>query len=137
MSACIFCAIVAGDAPAHRVYEDQTTLAFLDIMPFTRGHTLVIPKAHSDDVWDVDEDTAAAVMRSGHRVAALLRETLAPDGMNLLQATRAVAFQTVFHLHLHVIPRWEGDTMAVPPWPKPRRDRDELEALRERILAGA
>lgn len=129
MRSCPFCAIVDGDAPAHVVDEDAGTLAFLDIAPFTKGHTLVIPKQHTDDLWSADVDTAAALMRTAHRVAARMREVFAPDGVNLLQATRAIAFQTVFHLHVHVIPRYAGDGVSVPPWPKPAADRSVLTDL--------
>ncbi len=133
MQGCIFCSIVTGEAPAHVIWEDDHTLAFLDIAPFAPGHTLVIPKAHTEDFWSVDEDSAAALMRSAHRVADRLRTKLEPEGMNLLQATKAVAFQTVFHLHLHVIPRWSHDTMAPPPWPKPVASRLELADMANRI----
>ena len=134
---CVFCSIVAGTAPAHIVHETSETLTFLDIAPFTRGHTLVIPKRHTDDFWSMDEDEAAAVMRSAHQVADLLRTRLDPDGMNLLQATRAPAFQTVFHMHLHVLPRWVGDTMTLPPWPKAPADPTELAALATQIRTGS
>jgi histidine triad (HIT) family protein len=132
---CVFCAIAAGRAPAQVVDEDADTMAFLDIAPFTPGHTLVIPKRHTDDFWSVDAGTAAAVMRTAHRVADRMRAALDPDGLNLLQATRAVAFQTVFHLHVHVIPRWVGDTMSMPDWPKPAATPDELAAMARRLGA--
>jgi histidine triad (HIT) family protein len=123
---CVFCGIVQGTEPAEVIDEDEATVSFLDIAPFTRGHTLVIPRAHTEDLWSADEETAAAVMRSAHRVAALLQDRLRPDGLNLLQATRQIAFQTVFHLHVHVIPRYRDDTVAVPAWPKDLRSREEL-----------
>ncbi len=133
MRGCIFCSIVAGEAPAHVVHEDEHTLAFLDIAPFAPGHTLVIPKIHTEDFWSADEETVTTVMRSAHRVADRLRSALEPEGMNLLQATRAVAFQTVFHLHLHVIPRWSHDTMVPPPWPKPMAAPADLAEMADRI----
>lgn len=110
---CVFCAIAAGQAPSRTIYEDDRSVAFLDISPVTRGHTLVIPRRHADDIWDVDEDDAAAVMRTGIRVAELLRDALQPDGCNLFQATRAIAGQTVFHLHLHVVPRYDASELQV------------------------
>ena len=133
--ACVFCGIVQGTEPAEVIDEDEATVSFLDIAPFTRGHTLVIPRTHTEDLWSADEQTAEAVMRSAHRVAALLRDRLQPDGLNLLQATRQVAFQTVFHLHLHVIPRYHDDTVAVPSWPKDLRSREELAEVAARIRA--
>jgi histidine triad (HIT) family protein len=133
---CVFCGIVQGTEPAEVIDEDEATVSFLDIAPFTRGHTLVIPRTHTEDLWSADERTAAAVMRSAHRVAALLRERLRPDGLNLLQATRAIAFQTVFHLHVHVIPRYRDDAVAVPAWPKDLRSRDELAEVAGEIRNG-
>jgi histidine triad (HIT) family protein len=130
---CVFCDIVAGNAPAEVVDEDEVTMSFLDIAPFTHGHVLVVPRLHTDDLWSVDEDTAAAVMRAAHRVAGRVRERLRPDGLNLLQATRQVAFQTVFHLHVHVIPRYVDDGVTVPAWPKAPRSRDELAAVGARL----
>jgi histidine triad (HIT) family protein len=133
---CVFCGIVQGTEPAEVIDEDEDTVSFLDIAPFTRGHTLVVPRAHTEDLWSADEQTAAAVMRSAHRVAALLRDRLRPDGLNLLQATREIAFQTVFHLHVHVIPRYQADTMVVPSWPKGLRSRDELAEVAGEIRDG-
>ncbi len=133
---CLFCGIVQRTEPAEVIDEDDATVSFLDIAPFTRGHTLVIPRAHTEDLWSADEQTAAAVMRSAHRVAALLRDRLHPDGLNLLQATREIAFQTVFHLHVHVIPRYRDDTVAVPAWPKDPRSREELAEVAAEIRDG-
>jgi histidine triad (HIT) family protein len=129
---CIFCAIVAGDAPARPVYEDEHTLAFLDINPITEGHTLVIPKRHAVDLHDIDADDLAATARSAKVVAELLTNGLGSDGVNLLHATGAAAWQTVFHLHIHVMPRVSGDM----PFPFPHRGAtdDELAALHTRII---
>jgi histidine triad (HIT) family protein len=133
---CVFCEIVSGSAPAAIVHETETTLAFLDVAPFAHGHTLVIPKHHTEDFWSISSNAAQEVMAAAHEVGTVLRSRLSPDGMNLLQATRAPGFQTVFHMHLHVIPRWIGDTMAYPPWPKPSVDLTELVALAEKIRTG-
>ena len=129
---CIFCAIVAGEAPARVVYEDEHTLAFLDINPITVGHTLVIPKAHAVDLHDISPDDLAATARSAKTVAGLLTERLGCDGINLLHATGVAAWQTVFHLHIHVLPRVEGDL----PFPFPIRGStpDDLDALHQRIV---
>lgn len=132
---CVFCAIVAGEAPARRVYEDEYTVAFLDISPVTRGHTLVIPRRHTADIWDVGERDAVAVMRTVTRVAGLLRRALEPVGMNLFQATRAIAGQTVFHLHVHVLPRFDPEEIEVSLGQRPG-DPEELDAVAE-IIAGA
>jgi histidine triad (HIT) family protein len=113
MSACIFCAIAAREAPARIVHEDERTLAFMDLFPLTRGHALVIPKAHCDSLLDADPDDAAAVMRSAQRVAQAAMAAFQPDGLNLLQTNGAAAMQTVFHLHVHVLPRYVGDGFHV------------------------
>jgi histidine triad (HIT) family protein len=123
MTDCIFCRIIAGAAPAYIVAEDERTLAFLDRGQATEGHTLVVPRAHASDIWDVSEDEAAAVMVMAKRVAHLLARHLAPDGLNLTQSNRPAGWQDVFHFHLHVIPRWTGDGL-VPPW-RPTRPSDE------------
>ncbi|NUP29920.1 MAG: HIT family protein [Nocardia sp.] len=110
MSDCVFCRIVAGAAPAHRVYEDDTVTAFLDIRPITRGHTLVIPKRHATDLSELDAETGAELFRVGHRIArAVQGPGFAADGANLLINDGRAAFQTVAHVHLHVIPRSHGD----------------------------
>lgn len=131
MEHCVFCAIVAGRAPARVVREDERTLAFLDINPLTRGHALVVPKAHADDLLDVAVEDLEAVARGAQAVARRAKERLGADGVNLIQATGAAAFQTVFHLHVHVLPRYAGDGIAFPFVRAPGRpgDLDELAAL--------
>ncbi len=113
---CIFCAIIAGEAPGHVVHEDEHTVAFLDINPITPGHTIVVPRRHADDLWDVEREEAARVMSATWQVARLVRERLGADGVNLFQATRPVAWQEVDHLHLHVLPRYSHDGLTPPPW---------------------
>ena len=112
-SACIFCAIASGAAPARIVHDDERTLAFMDLFPITRGHALVIPKAHSESLLDADPDDAAAVMRTAQRVAQAAMAAYEPDELNLLQTNGAAAMQTVFHLHVHVLPRYVGDGFHV------------------------
>lgn len=110
---CIFCAIVRGDAPARVVHEDERTLAFMDLFPLTRGHSLVIPKVHCENLMTATEDDAVAVMRTAQRVARAAMTAFEPDGLNLLQTNGAAAMQTVFHLHVHVLPRYVGDAFKV------------------------
>ena len=129
---CIFCSIVSGTSPAHVVAEDETTLAFLDIFPLTRGHTLVIPKRHAQDLLDARADDVAAVARMAQQVALRLRSALDAPGINLLQATGAIALQTVFHLHVHVLPRYPDDGFHVSFDRKPG-DPAELDALAARL----
>ena len=106
---CIFCEIVAGRVPAEIVFEDEATLAFMDIAPIHRGHTLVIPKKHATDVFEISPDDAAAVMQTAQKVAHAAKAALHCDGVNLFQSNGTAAGQTVFHFHVHVLPRWKGD----------------------------
>lgn len=134
MGECVFCAIVAGDAPAHVVHDDEATVAFMDINPATEGHVLVVPRRHSRDLWDLPPEDGEAVWRTTHRIALAAREAFQPDGLNILQATRPAAFQTVFHFHLHVIPRYRGDGLH-PPWIPRSADRERISAAAGRLRA--
>ena len=133
---CIFCAIVDGRAPARPVADDGKTLAFLDIFPLTRGHTLVIPKRHCDSLLDCPPEDLAAVGAMAQRVARATLDPagLAADGVNLLQANGAVAFQTVFHFHVHVLPRYNGDGFRLPFERHPGVE-SELEADKAKLVA--
>ena len=106
---CIFCEIAAGRVRAEIVFEDEATLAFMDIAPIHRGHTLVIPKRHATDVFEIDPDDAAGVMRTALKVAHAVKAALQCDGVNLFQSNGSAAGQTVYHFHVHVLPRWKGD----------------------------
>jgi histidine triad (HIT) family protein len=110
---CIFCRIVRGEAPCHRVDEDALTLAFMDAFPVTDGHTLVITKAHHPDIFATSESDLAAVAATSHRVAAAIRTALAPDGLMVFQLNGAAAMQTVFHYHMHLMPRRAGEPLAL------------------------
>lgn len=123
--ACVFCEIVAGRAPAIRVHEDDGFLGILDIRPFIRGHTLVIPKSHSVDLTDTPAATLAAMMALGQRIAQATRASgLAATGNNVAINDGKSAMQTVFHIHLHVIPRRDGDRMSFAKGMLLRRDPD-------------
>ena len=106
MSGCVFCRIGSGEAPSDRVLEDERTLAFLDIHPAGEGHTLIIPKEHVQDVWDVEPDLWGAVWRTSHRVATAIRAAFDPDGLYVRQANGPLGGQEVMHLHVHLIPRY-------------------------------
>lgn len=125
---CIFCKIVAGEIPAQIVDEDEQTLAFMDIAPATRGHALVIPKLHASDLWEIDVEQFATVARAAHRLAQTIQERLRPDGLNLINSCRPQAWQTVFHLHVHVIPRYCGDPLRLP-WIPAAGDTTEIAAV--------
>ncbi|KQY46718.1 HIT family protein [Cellulomonas sp. Root137] len=113
---CIFCAIVAGRAEASVVYEDETVVAFMDLEPVTRGHLLVVPRKHAVGLEDLDRATSAQVWSVGHDLArALRRSDLRCEGINVFLCDGEVAFQTVFHFHLHVIPRYAGDGWTITP----------------------
>jgi diadenosine tetraphosphate (Ap4A) HIT family hydrolase len=122
---CVFCAVVAGEAPAVRVFEDDDYLAFLDIRPFTRGHTLVIPKRHTVDLTDTPAETLAGMLAVGQRIARASRASgLHADGNNLAINDGRAAFQSVFHIHLHVVPRRSGDKLSFAKGVLVRRDPD-------------
>jgi len=110
---CIFCQIVHKTAPAHVVWEDDRTLVFMDIFPVADGHTLIIPKAHCDDLLDSDPEDMRAVMEVSRRVAHAIDRSLAPDGLGVYQLNRAPAGQTVFHYHMHLIPRRMGEGLQI------------------------
>jgi histidine triad (HIT) family protein len=121
---CVFCAIVAGEAPAIRIYEDDGYLAFLDIRPFTRGHTLVVPKRHTVDLTDTPPETLADMVAIGQRIAKAARATELADATNVGINDGPAAFQSVFHVHLHVLPRRNGDKLSVAKGMLLRRDPD-------------
>lgn len=127
---CIFCAIVAGDAPAEIVDSDEHTVAFMDINPATRGHALVIPRAHSADLLQISDEDLGHTTAAARRLAARMAETLEPrpDGFNVLNSCGAAAWQTVFHFHVHVVPRYDDDPLQLPWVPGPG-DSDEIAAL--------
>ena len=110
---CIFCKIAKGEAPAQRVYEDARTIVFMDIFPVTEGHALVVTREHFENVYEIDEDTLAAIARTSHRVAAALRDELAPDGLMVFQLNGQAAGQTVFHYHMHLMPRTQGEELRL------------------------
>lgn len=127
---CIFCAIAAGEIPSFKVYEDDVVLAYLDINPFSKGHTLVIPKAHSAGLLDTGDDLLAAVVARVKKVAEHLKSALPCDGFNILQNNGEAAGQTVKHLHFHIIPRYAGEPLT---FESKSGDMTELSALAARI----
>ena len=124
---CIFCKIVAGEIPSTRVHEDDRTVAFMDVNPGTRGHLLVVPKEHAADLHSIGDEDLAAVARTARDMASLVLEKLGADGVNVIQNNGSVAWQTVFHYHVHVVPRYKGDSIVLPWLPRPG-DADEIKA---------
>jgi histidine triad (HIT) family protein len=131
---CIFCKIVAGEIPSTRVHEDDRTVAFMDVNPGARGHLLVVPKEHAADVHAIGDDDLAAVARTARDMAALQVEKLGAEGVNVIQNNGRAAWQTVFHYHVHVVPRWAGDPIELPWTPSPG-DEDEIQATAKELTA--
>jgi len=130
MADCLFCKIVAGELPSQRVDQDERTVAFMDISPATRGHALVVPRNHATDLLEADPDDLAAVAVAAQRLAKRSVERLGADGVNLINSCGAAAWQTVFHLHMHVIPRYHDDPLELPWVPSPG-DASEIAATAE------
>ena len=112
MDSCIFCKIIAGELPSHKLYEDEKTIAILDIFPIARGHTLIIPKVHSETLYDIQVEDAQAVGATVSRVTKAVKQVLKCDGVNVYQANEKIAMQEIMHVHFHVIPRFEGDKIV-------------------------
>jgi histidine triad (HIT) family protein len=125
---CLFCGIVAGSIPSETIDSDERTVAFMDINPATAGHALVVPRVHSADLLEIeDEDLTATTLAAG-RLARRMKDVLGADGINLINACGAAAWQTVFHFHIHVVPRYEDDPLKLPWVPEPG-DSDEIAAV--------
>ncbi len=124
---CLFCKIIAGEIPGQIIAEDERTVAFMDINPATRGHALVVPRRHAVDVLEIEPDDLAATVLAAQHLARRVTERLGADGVNLINSCGSAAWQTVFHLHIHVIPRYEGDPLQLPWVPAPG-DPDEIAA---------
>lgn len=129
---CIFCKIAAGEIPSRTLYEDEKFRVILDLGPATKGHSLILPKDHAADLYELPEETAADAMKLAKSMALLLREKLQCDGLNLVQNNGEAAGQTVSHFHLHLIPRYKGDGQRIN-WVPSEPTQEELEAVRKEI----
>jgi len=129
---CIFCGIVAGEVPGQIVDSDESTVAFMDINPATRGHALVVPRRHSADLLEIPDEDLAATFGAVRRLAQRMKDVLEPDGINVLNSCGSAAWQTVFHFHVHVIPRYEDDPLKLPWVPGPG-DEGEIAAVAEQL----
>ena len=134
MSQCVFCRIVAKEIPATVVHEDEHTLSFMDIGQVNPGHVLVALKKHAENIFALEDAQAAAVFRASAKVARAIRAAFEPQGLSVYQANGAAAGQTVFHLHIHLVPRYEGDGMALT-WPVKNPPREKLADYAEQIRA--
>jgi histidine triad (HIT) family protein len=132
---CIFCKIVAGELPAEIVQEDERTLAFMDINPWIRGHALVIPRHHSRNLYEAPEQDLHDAATGAQRLALTMRDRLGCDGVNLINCCEPAAWQSVFHLHVHVIPRYEGDPLEVPGRPL-QADSEQLAEVARELRGG-
>lgn len=133
---CIFCKVIAGEIPSQQIDADERTMTVLDINPATAGHSVVLTRAHTESLFDVDDEDLLAAMRAVRRVAQRLRETLDPAGFNILHNIGRAAWQSIFHFHVHVIPRYEEDPLQLPWLPEPA-DPAELAEVADRIRGGA
>lgn len=129
---CLFCKIIQGEIPCFKLYEDDDTLSFMDINPASEGHALVIPKEHAADIHAVSDNAIMAAVVTARKVAAAVDKTLNPDGLNLLQCNGPAAAQSVFHFHMHVLPRRDGDDLKLN-WGLKPGDMDAIGELAERI----
>jgi histidine triad (HIT) family protein len=129
---CIFCKVVAGEIPGEIVDSDERTVTVMDINPATRGHVVVIPREHSENLMTVSEADLDATMAAARRIAARMQETLSPDGFNVLNNVGRVAWQSIFHFHVHVIPRYANDPLQLPWLPEPA-DPAELVAVADEL----
>jgi histidine triad (HIT) family protein len=129
---CIFCKIIAGELPSQIIDEDDRTISLMDISPATRGHALVVPREHARDLLEISEDDLHATVTAAQRLARRVEERLGADGVNLLNSCGQAAWQTVFHFHIHVIPRYEDDPLRLPWKPTPG-DSDEIAATAEQL----
>ena len=137
MDDCIFCEIIAGNAPASIIYQDELVMSFLDINPVTPGHTLVIPRVHQPNLNDLDEKTGMHLFKITMRLASAIRKSgIKCEGINLFLADGEAAFQDVFHTHLHIIPRFEGDAFKISTDWSSHPERSELDQIAERIRKG-
>ncbi len=133
MDDCLFCKIASGEIPSQKVYEDNATFAFLDIKPVNPGHTLVIPKKHTRNIFDIEKEDWAAVLETGRRVAKAVKEATGAEGLNVHVNNEPVAGQVIFHAHIHLIPRHEGDGREL--WHGHEVANEELDKLQKQIIA--
>jgi histidine triad (HIT) family protein len=132
---CLFCGIVAGEVPAQIVDSDEHTVAFMDINPATRGHALVVPRTHTADLFEISDEDLERTLLAVRRLARRIEGALEPDGFNLLNSCRPAAWQTVFHFHIHVIPRYDDDPLKLP-WIPRGAEAAEIERVAEEIRGG-
>jgi len=134
MENCVFCRIAKGELPASKVYEDDSTIAFMDLQSVNPGHMLVVVKPHRANIYELDDELAGAAMRTAAKMARAAKKAYGCEGVTLFQANEPAGAQTVFHFHIHVLPRWEGDGMALA-WPAKNPTREALEEMAAKLRA--
>ena len=132
---CLFCKIANGVIPANALYEDDVVKVIFDLGPASKGHVLILPKQHFDNIYSLDDDTAAHIFQVAVKVANAIKDTLEPLGINVVQNNGEAAGQTVFHFHMHIIPRYEGDTVNVG-WVPGSITPEQIAELKETIAKG-
>jgi histidine triad (HIT) family protein len=131
---CVFCKIRDGQIPSFKIHEDERTVTFMDINPLNSGHCLVTTKAHAATIFEADVEDLQAAIAAAKKVALVIQQALKPDGLNLLQANGAAAFQSVAHFHLHLIPRWTNDGKGFD-WKQVKGDNQQILKIGERLRA--
>lgn len=134
MENCVFCRILNGELPASKVYEDDLTIAIMDLQSVNPGHMLVLVKPHRANIYELEDELASAVFRTATRMAKAVKRAFGCEGVTLFQANEKAGAQTVFHFHIHVLPRWEGDGMALA-WPAKNPPREALEEMAAKLRA--
>ena len=134
MNDCIFCKIAKGEIPSKTIYEDEMFRVILDLGPATKGHALILPKEHFANLYELPDNYAEALMKVARKVGLLMKDKLSCDGLNLVQNNGEIAGQTVFHFHMHMIPRYEGDGQVIG-WKPEEPTGEELEQIQSEILA--
>lgn len=131
---CIFCKIAAGEIPSRKIYEDKDLIAIMDLNPTSKGHSLIIPKEHCTNIYDIDEDIAAKVMKTAKKLATKMTVALNCDGFNLLQNNGETAGQTMFHFHMHLIPRYKDANNNMLKFTSVSFSDEEMDAIRDQII---
>jgi histidine triad (HIT) family protein len=132
---CLFCGIVEGSIPSQMIDSDERTIAFMDIAPATPGHALVVPRVHSADLMEINPEDLSATVQAARRLARRMRNVLGADGINLINACGAAAWQTVFHFHIHVVPRYEDDPLKLP-WIPREGDQEQIAEIADKLRGG-
>lgn len=131
---CIFCKIAAGEIPSRKIYEDNDLIAIMDLSPTSKGHSLIIPKEHYTNIYDIDEEIAGKVMKTAKKLATKMTVALNCDGLNLLQNNGETAGQTMFHFHMHLIPRYKDADNNMLKFTSVSFSDEEMDAIREQII---